>query len=80
MESLYVTVPIWCKDKLTGLVQGHSAEKHHEHHGAAKLNPDGTVKPSIGDKIAGNVDVLVGKVTNNPAKVQEGEIKKGNVI
>ncbi|GAA5862192.1 hypothetical protein JCM1840_001673 [Sporobolomyces johnsonii] len=33
-------------------------------------------KPSVGDKISGKVDVLVGKLTNNPEKVAVGEIKQ----
>lgn len=49
------------RDALVGGVLGHEAEKHHEHHAAGK--------PSIGDKISGKVDEVVGKVTKNPAKV-----------
>ncbi|KAI5478163.1 hypothetical protein MNV49_005427 [Pseudohyphozyma bogoriensis] len=33
-------------------------------------------KPSVGDKISGSIEVMVGKATHNPMKIQEGEIKK----
>ncbi|GAA5944792.1 hypothetical protein JCM1841_001798 [Sporobolomyces salmonicolor] len=33
-------------------------------------------KPSVGDKLSGKVDVLVGKLTHNPEKVALGEIKQ----
>lgn len=33
-------------------------------------------RASVGDKISGKVDVLVGKATNNPAKVALGEVKQ----
>ncbi|GAA5825471.1 hypothetical protein JCM3770_001844 [Rhodotorula araucariae] len=33
-------------------------------------------KPSVGDKISGKVDVMVGKLTHNPGKVAIGEIKQ----
>lgn len=48
---------------------GHKAEKYHEHKQAEG-------KPGVGAKISGTLDELVGKVTSNPAKVQEGESKK----
>ncbi|GAA5949526.1 hypothetical protein JCM21900_000251 [Sporobolomyces salmonicolor] len=33
-------------------------------------------KPSVGDKLSGKVEVLVGKLTHNPEKVALGEIKQ----
>lgn len=33
-------------------------------------------KPTMGDKISGTVNELVGKVTKNPTKVEEGQIRK----
>ncbi|KAI5478212.1 hypothetical protein MNV49_005379 [Pseudohyphozyma bogoriensis] len=36
----------------------------------------GHTKATVGDKLVGTVDVLVGKLTKNEAKVQEGELKK----
>ncbi|GAA5991537.1 hypothetical protein JCM11641_000199 [Rhodosporidiobolus odoratus] len=37
---------------------------------------EGAHKPTIGDKVAGAVESLVGKVSKNPAKVEEGTIRK----
>ncbi|GAA5993492.1 hypothetical protein JCM11641_000839 [Rhodosporidiobolus odoratus] len=37
---------------------------------------EGAHKPTIGDKVAGAVESLVGKVYKNPAKVEEGTIRK----
>lgn len=51
---------------------------------AAGVNRDefddsSTRKPTMGEKIKGNVEVLSGKVTRNPEKVAEGEaLKSGN--
>ncbi|KAM0750947.1 hypothetical protein T439DRAFT_356674 [Meredithblackwellia eburnea MCA 4105] len=46
-------------------------------HEVDPTNPVGSQanKPSLGDKLSGKVDQLVGKVTNNPDKVEEGRIK-----
>ncbi|KAL7415264.1 hypothetical protein BDY24DRAFT_382389 [Mrakia frigida] len=52
---------------------GHS-DKHVSSHTTTGTHP------SMGQKLAGNVDVLVGKATNNPHKVLEGELKKGNNV
>ncbi|KAI5478211.1 hypothetical protein MNV49_005378 [Pseudohyphozyma bogoriensis] len=71
------------RDAAIGAGAGHLAENHHEHHAAHHGAPGSTTtttttttKPSVGQKIAGNAEVLVGKATHNPAKIQEGEIKK----
>ncbi|BGO94216.1 hypothetical protein NBRC10512_006850 [Rhodotorula toruloides] len=52
----------------------HGTHGFHGTHGAAGTT--GAAKPSMGDKLAGATEKLVGKVTNNPAKVQEGEIRQ----
>ncbi|WRT68062.1 uncharacterized protein IL334_005037 [Kwoniella shivajii] len=39
-------------------------------------NEQQAAKPSIGQKIGGGIEELVGKVTSNPGKVAEGEAKK----
>lgn len=36
-------------------------------------------KPGIGDKMAGGMDKLVGKMSNNPDKVAEGQAKSGSM-
>jgi len=33
-------------------------------------------KPSFGDKVSGTMDQMVGKMTNNPQKIEQGAIKK----
>jgi hypothetical protein len=48
-------------------IQQHKAEKH------------AVGQPTIGDKISGTVDKVIGQITRNPAKVQEGEMKKGQI-
>jgi hypothetical protein len=48
-------------------VQGNKADKH------------ASGQPTMGDKISGTVDKVIGEITRNPAKVQEGERKKGGV-
>lgn len=35
--------------------------------------------PGVGGKISGGVDKMVGKMTNNPDKVAEGQAKSGTV-
>ncbi|GAA5841361.1 hypothetical protein JCM11251_006162 [Rhodosporidiobolus azoricus] len=52
-----------------------SATEHSGAHGA-QMHEGAAHKPTIGDKVFGAVESLVGKVTGNPAKVEEGNLKK----
>ncbi|SCV70509.1 BQ2448_1903 [Microbotryum intermedium] len=46
------------------------------HYGAGSRHDQTAHKPSVGDKISGSADVLIGKLTKNDAKVAQGEAKK----
>ncbi|BGP13448.1 hypothetical protein JCM10213_001772 [Rhodosporidiobolus nylandii] len=46
------------------------------HPGTSTGPHEGAHKPTMSEKIGGAVESLVGKVTGNPAKVEEGNIKK----
>lgn len=48
--------------------------EHHKHENRNAAVAD-DMKPSMGDKIKGNVEKMAGKVTGNEAKVIEGEQK-----
>uniref|UniRef100_A0A0K3CR31 BY PROTMAP: gi/342320289/gb/EGU12230.1/ putative DHN family protein [Rhodotorula glutinis ATCC 204091] n=1 Tax=Rhodotorula toruloides TaxID=5286 RepID=A0A0K3CR31_RHOTO len=60
----------------TGTHGTHGTHSHGTHGAAGTAGTTGAAKPSMGDKLAGATEKLVGKVTNNPAKVQEGEIRQ----
>jgi uncharacterized protein YjbJ (UPF0337 family) len=52
---------------------GHVHEGHQEDKAATGQ------APGIGGRISGGVDKMVGKVTNNPNKVAEGQAKSGHL-
>jgi hypothetical protein len=60
------------RDAAIGGMAGHVAKDHREDRAA-------TGAPSVGDKISGGIDKLTGKITNNPAKVAEGQAKTGTL-
>lgn len=49
----------------------------HKDHEQERL--EGQRKPGMGDKISGGVDKMMGKMTNNPDKVAEGQAKTGTL-
>ncbi|WVW85006.1 hypothetical protein I302_107042 [Kwoniella bestiolae CBS 10118] len=49
---------------------------HNQGQGHGQQYDETAAKPSIGQKIGGGIEELVGKATNNPGKVAEGEAKK----
>ena len=61
------------RDAAIGGMAGH-VHKDHEQERAA-----GTKGPSMGDKVSGGLDKMVGKATNNPNKVAEGQAKTGTL-
>lgn len=48
--------------------------RHHKHH-LGGHGKDEKGKPSVKDKIVGDVEQLVGKVTSNPQKVEQGALR-----
>jgi len=59
------------RDAAIGGMAGHVHKDHEQDRAAAGAGP------GVGDKISGAVDKVVGKVTNNPNKVAEGQAKTG---
>ncbi|BGP56339.1 hypothetical protein JCM8202_000386 [Rhodotorula sphaerocarpa] len=62
---------------------GHHGGDHGHHGGNGAHHGDGHhhtgaehTKPSMGDKIGGKIDVMMGKATHNQGKVAQGEIKQ----
>lgn len=51
----------------------HEHHKHENKHANDPTAPSG-VAPSVGDKIKGNVEKVIGKVTGNEAKVVQGDL------
>ncbi|SGZ26358.1 BQ5605_C024g09896 [Microbotryum silenes-dioicae] len=46
------------------------------HHHTGSHHDQTAHKPSVGEKISGSADVLIGKLTQNDAKIAQGEAKK----
>ena len=61
------------RDAVIGGLAGHVHKTHQQDKAAAGGGP------GVGDKISGGVDKLVGKATNNPNKVAEGQAKTGTL-
>jgi hypothetical protein len=61
------------RDAAVGGMAGHV----HKDHEQERL--EGQRKPGMGDKISGGVDKMMGKMTNNPDKVAEGQAKTGTL-
>ncbi|SCV69977.1 BQ2448_1371 [Microbotryum intermedium] len=54
----------------------HTEYPEQKHAGKVGLGPNYKVHPTTSDKIEGQKDILIGKITGNEEKVQEGVDKK----
>jgi len=80
------------RDALLGGIVGHEGHKGHTVRDAAVGGLAGHVHkdheqeraatgggPGVADKLSGGIDKIIGKATNNPSKVAEGQAKSGSV-
>ena len=61
------------RDALVGGMAGHIHKGHEQDRAAAGAGPGAS------DKTAGHMESLIGKVTGNPNKAAEGQMRSGNV-